>query len=90
VILSVALFSAIPIFAGTRTWNGGATPDGNWSNPGNWNGVAPQTNDLLVFGGATRTATTNNYPATTPFNNITFANGAGAFTVRSSSSRATP
>src|ERR1700743_3879329 len=81
VIALAGLLHLQPAFAGTRTWNGGATPDGNWSNPGNWNGVAPATNDLLVFNGTTQTATTNDFPAGTPFNNITFNNGAAAFTI---------
>ena len=42
--------------------------------------MVPSTNDLLVFSGNTQTATTNNYPANTPFNNITFNSGASAFT----------
>jgi len=70
-----------PAAAGTVTWNGGATPDGNWLTPGNWNGVAPKTNDLLVFTGGTQTATTNNYSVNTPFNNLSFSGGAGAFTL---------
>ncbi len=81
---AITLFSVAsiqPALAGTRTWNGGGTPDGNWTNPGNWNGVAPATNDLLVFSGSTQLSTTNNFTAGTPFNNVTFANGAGAFTV---------
>ncbi len=84
ILAAVAVLCALnvqPAIAGTRTWNGGATPDGNWTNPGNWNGTAPTTNDLLVFSGTTQTATTNNFSAATPFNNITFATGAGAFTV---------
>src|ERR1700757_4746577 len=65
--------------AGTDVWNGGAVPDGNWLNPGNWNGIAPATNDLLIFTGGTQTTTTNNYPAGTPFNNLSFSSTASAF-----------
>src|SRR4051812_45301932 len=74
-----------PARAGTRTWNGGATPDGNWTTPGNWNGIAPTTNDLLVFSGSTQTATTNNFTANTPFNNVAFASGASPFTINGNS-----
>jgi autotransporter-associated beta strand protein len=81
VIAVFSIFSVQPAFAGTRTWNGGAAPDGNWTNPGNWNGVAPTTNDLLVFSGATQTATTNNFATGMPFNNVGFASGASSFTV---------
>jgi hypothetical protein len=70
IVLAAAIILNLCVFgfpsaslAGTRTWNGGATPDGNWTTPGNWNGIAPSTNDLLVFTGATQTATTNNFSA---------------------------
>jgi fibronectin-binding autotransporter adhesin len=81
VVSLACLFNRLPAMAATRTWNGGATPDGNWSNPGNWNGVAPGTNDLLVFSGSTQTATTNDYPTGMIFNNIQFNGGAAAFTI---------
>jgi autotransporter-associated beta strand protein len=74
-----------PALAATDIWNGGAVPDGNWLNPGNWNGVVPATNDLLVFTGGTQTATTNNFPAGTPFNNLAFSSGAGTFTLNGNS-----
>ena len=74
-----------PVRAATDTWNGGAVPDGNWQTAGNWNGVAPATNDLLIFTGGTQTATTNNYAAGTPFNNLLFNSAAAAFTLNGSS-----
>jgi autotransporter-associated beta strand protein len=80
-IAAASVFNLESAVAGSRTWNGGATPDGNWTNPGNWNGVAPTNNDLLTFSGSTQTATTNNFPANTPFNNVTFNSGAGPFTI---------
>jgi fibronectin-binding autotransporter adhesin len=85
IIIAVNLFAAHFSVAATRIWNGGAVPDGNWMTPGNWNGVSPATNDLLVFAGSTQTATTNNFPSGTPFNNISFDNGASAFTVNGNS-----
>jgi autotransporter-associated beta strand protein len=90
-IVSAALITCLcavignPAFAANATWNGGAVPDGNWLTPGNWNGVAPSTNDLLIFTGGTQTTTTNNYSAGTLFNNISFNSGAGAFTLNGNS-----
>ncbi len=81
-IASLSILAAGPATAATDTWNGGATPDGNWTNPGNWNGITPVTNDLLVFSGNTQTVTTNNYTVGTPFNNVLFGGGAGAFTLK--------
>lgn len=85
--LHVALVTCGCLFAGQSapaaidTWNGGAAPDGYWMTPGNWNGVAPAANDLLVFTGGTQTASTNNYSAGTPFNNLAFNSSASAFTL---------
>ena len=73
------------VSAANITWNGGAVPDGNWTNPGNWNGVAPTTNSLLIFTGGTQTATTNNFPVGTPFNNISFSASASPFTLNGNS-----
>ena len=81
-----ACLLAMPsVHAATVTWNGGAVPDGRWTTAGNWNGVAPGTNDLLVFTGGTQTATTNNFPVGTSFNNIAFNSGASAFTLNGNS-----
>src|SRR5688500_8973786 len=62
----------------TFHWDGGSAVDSNWATPQNWAGdVAPAQNDHLVFpGGAARTTNTNNYPAGTRFQSITFS-GAG-------------
>src|SRR6185295_9062151 len=84
-ILSCISFLSQSAVAGTVTWNGGAAPDGNWTTPGNWNGVAPTTNSLLIFSGGTQTATTNNFPLGTPFNNISFNTGASGFTLNGNS-----
>src|ERR1700744_3770351 len=80
-ITVLSVFNLEPTFAGTRTWNGGATPDGNWTTPGNWNGIAPTTDDLIIFNGGTQTATTNNFAAGIPFNNLSFSSGASAFSL---------
>ncbi len=65
--------------AGTSTWNG-AGADANWNTVDNWD-MLPAANDDLVFNGAAtaRPANTNDYPADTPFNSITFNSGDGAF-----------
>src|SRR5581483_11154073 len=83
VILALTLSTTAtpPLLAGTRIWNGGATPDGNWTTPGDWGGTAPATNDLLIITGGTHTTATNNFPAATPFENISFSSGASAFTL---------
>lgn len=85
IILAFAMFDVTSSRAATDTWNGGAVPDGNWMTAGNWNGTAPATNDLLIFTGATQTATTNNFPAGMAFNNISFNSGASAFTLNGNS-----
>jgi len=85
VAIAICLAAAGTATAATRTWNGGAVPDGNWLTAGNWNGVAPTTDDVLVFTGGTQTATTNNYSPGTPFNNVSFNATAGAFSLNGNS-----
>ena len=74
------LASATASLAATDTWTG-AGADGNWTNPLNWGGTAPVAGDNLVFSGATRLTTTNNFPAGTLFNSITFDSTAGNFSL---------
>ena len=68
--------------AQTFTWDGGGA-NGNWqSSPGNWVGdTAPSPASALVFAGTTNLSTNNDYAANTEFSGITFATGAGAFTL---------
>ncbi|HEY9248979.1 MAG TPA: PEP-CTERM sorting domain-containing protein [Rariglobus sp.] len=73
---------ACSLEAATLTWNGGGS-DGNWSTAANWNsGLAPVSGDSLVFGGTTNLSANagsgswNWYP-----NSLSFASGAGAFTL---------
>ncbi|HLX63441.1 MAG TPA: autotransporter-associated beta strand repeat-containing protein [Planctomycetota bacterium] len=69
----------------TSTWNGNATPDTNWMTPGNWlAGTIPNANDLLIFDGANVTST-NNFPAGTKFNGLTFNATASGFTLSGNS-----
>ncbi len=64
------------------TWNGGGTDD-NFSTAANWGGSAPTSvnTDDLTFGGSTRL--TPNVDVNNPWvvHSITFAAGAGAFTI---------
>jgi autotransporter-associated beta strand protein len=64
----------------TPSWTGGGS-DGNWMTSGNWGGTTPVSGDSLIFAGTTNLAPTNNFPANTQFNGITFNSGAGAFVV---------
>lgn len=63
------------------TWDGGGA-DSNWATALNWNpDTAPVANDILLFGGTTKLANTNNTAANTQYNGISFLPGAGAFTL---------
>ncbi|WP_217699031.1 beta strand repeat-containing protein [Prosthecobacter debontii] len=62
------------------TWSGGGAND-NWSTGLNWGGAAPVAGDSLLFSGSTRLGPVNDFTADTNFAGITFASGAGAFTV---------
>lgn len=79
-LLTFLLLCAGMAGAATRTWSGGGA-DNNWSTPGNWGGTAPSAGDDLVFAGVTRLAPVNDFAANTGFNSISFAGGAGAFTI---------
>lgn len=72
--------------AGT-TWDGGGADD-NWGTSANWNPDGPppvgSTVDL-IFDGSTRLTPFNNYTAFDDFHSLTFAAGAGAFTVSGNS-----
>jgi fibronectin-binding autotransporter adhesin len=77
-----AISSAVSIVASnTVTWTSGGAPDGNWENPDNWGDVLPQAGDSLTFGTGLQVLTTNNFPAGTTFDNISFAGAAPSFTL---------
>ena len=64
----------------TQTWSGGGT-NSNWTTPANWTGgVAPVTNDSLVFAGSSVT-NINDFSAGTVFGSLAFSAGSGAFTL---------
>src|SRR5262245_66686522 len=75
-VRTAIVFAAISLVAAradatTRTWTG--TNSGNWSDGGNWSGGTPVAGDDLVFPAAASNKTnTNDYPAGTSFNSITF------------------
>jgi autotransporter-associated beta strand protein len=63
------------------TWTGGADPDGSWSTAGNWeNDELPEDGDRLFFAGSTNLDTNNDLAGLTAAD-ITFEQGAGAFTL---------
>jgi autotransporter-associated beta strand protein len=61
-------------------WDGGA-PNGFWLSATNWDSdVAPVPGvDGLAFAGTSNLATTNDFPAGSVFNGLSFSSGAGAF-----------
>ena len=81
--LVAALLTALPGFAQTTyTWTGGAG-NGNWNAAGNWGGTlpAPGVGTQIVLAGSTQTTTTQDLGNPFALNRLTFASGAGAFSV---------
>ncbi len=73
--LSLPLLIGSPgaLAASTRTWTGGDPANSNWTDPDNWDTGAPVAGDSLVFpDGAQRKGNTNDFPAGTDFQDITF------------------
>jgi fibronectin-binding autotransporter adhesin len=75
-----AVLSAQTSHAAIDTWNGGG---GNalWSNAANWGGTPISPLDSLIFGGTIDLTPSNDFPVGTTFGSITFAPGAGNFTL---------
>ena len=65
-------------------WTGGGT-DNKWSTAANWNTGVPPTNSSLWFKGGTRTTSTNDFAAATPFVNLNFGTSAGVFNLSGNS-----
>src|SRR4051812_19472016 len=82
-LFSVATFSVVQLAAAANdTWTGGnSATDNNWTDGVNWGGTAPLAGDSLFFDGNAGVINTNNYPAGTFFNGITFNPAASAFTI---------
>ncbi|HEY1788044.1 MAG TPA: autotransporter-associated beta strand repeat-containing protein [Verrucomicrobiae bacterium] len=75
----------LPAQAANQIWTGGGA-DNFWETAANWSGgggISP--GDSLLFGGTIRNTTTNNFPTGTAFDNITFAEPAGPFTLNGNS-----
>ena len=67
------------VASGPPQWNGGSTADSDWSDPANWGGTTLTASNLLYFGGNNRVNNTNDTAAGTPYGNIDFFSGSGAF-----------
>ena len=59
-------------------WTGGGT-NSIWSAAANWNTGLPPANSSLWFNVGTRTTSTNDLAAATPFSNLNFGTNAGGF-----------
>ncbi|HEV2328059.1 MAG TPA: autotransporter-associated beta strand repeat-containing protein, partial [Verrucomicrobiae bacterium] len=78
-LLSVA--ATLPAGAANQIWTGGGA-DNFWETSANWlggGGISP--GDSLFFGGTIRNNTTNNFATGTAFDNITFTEPAGPFSL---------
>jgi autotransporter-associated beta strand protein len=61
-----------PLYAANKVWDGGGA-DNFWQTPRNWDAdTAPSVGDTLIFTSATRLNNTNDFPAGTLFNGISF------------------
>src|SRR5712691_6551350 len=70
--LTLLLIFAAGGHAAVRVWSGAS--DGFWTNSGNWGGTAPVAGDDLSFPvSPSRLTATNNFPASTLFNSISFS-----------------
>ncbi len=77
--------------AASFTWTGGSLTSSNWSDAGivgfvvgNWGllaASAPGSTDSVTFAGSTRLTPNNDLAANTLINGVSFASGAGAFTL---------
>lgn len=76
-----AAFLVAPVTAADFTWDGGGG-DTNWSTDENWAGdIGPSAGDSLIFDSVAGLNATNDFTAETSFKDISFAAGAGAFTL---------
>ena len=74
--LSATTFGEAPI-----RWTGGAA-DALWSTVGNWQGgQAPETDDVVLFGGEVNTTPNNDLPADTAFSELLFQDTSSNFTL---------
>jgi hypothetical protein len=79
----IGLFAAGPVLAqATYTWTGG-DGNGNWNVPNNWGGTLPLSGPAarIALAGTTQTTTNQNLGNPFALNRLTFAVGAGSFSV---------
>jgi len=78
-----AVLWTLAVCASDRTWDGGSLIDSKWSSVTNWDGdvAVPGASDALFFGVSTRLAITNDLGAGLSFAGLTFASGAGAYSL---------
>lgn len=81
---TVTLTDLGPSAGSTRTWTGGGTTN-NWSDAGNWDTGVPGDGDSVVFAGTTRLSPVNNLTPGLNITDISFASGAGAFSISGNS-----
>ena len=77
----------LTVGATTFTWDGGDVDDNLWTSATNWVGdVAPIGNgaENLIFAGSTRLTPSNDFTANTSFASLSFASGAGNFSLSGS------
>ncbi len=67
--------------SGLVTWDGGSAVGSFWTDTNNWNGATVAPGSDLVFAGSSRLNNTNDLSAGAACSTITFAAGAGAFTL---------
>jgi autotransporter-associated beta strand protein len=86
--LTILALASLPLGsapAANKIWDGGGS-DGLWLSGANWDAnTAPSPNDSLFFSGSARLNNTNDFPAGTIFNGISFSLPAGAFVLAGNS-----
>lgn len=70
-----------PAQAKTVTWTGASKTGSDWSFSGNWNGGVPVNGDALVFAAGAGQLGNNNNLVNASFSSVTFAEGAGAYSL---------
>lgn len=85
-ITSLLCLQGLPLALADNQWDGGGA-SGNWSDLSNWGAnTTPVSPTALTFGGTLQLNSTNDlFAPLAAFNGITFAAGAGTFTIGGSS-----
>ncbi len=85
-IFAGLLAAVLPARAVDYTWDGGGTDD-KFSTADNWNTAPVAGTNFLIFAGLTRLTPSNDFAAGTAFGGLSFASGAGDFTLSGSTLR---